>query len=322
MSRDAFKVGLGQGKRRKRRRIPARLRHVGRTSEEADHPCGRLCSSCGFMDRPTLGDGYRVDTRALARRVCPSCGEDAWLDLGQDDVVQALAENEAFIDGDPADDRPANSLGFAAVGGVGVAAATALAYTFYAAGVVAAAAVAAAVALILSVAVGARLLRALRQPQAQALPKRWHLALPSGAGPSFERARATLAGEPVNAPLSGTPCLAYDVAARVDDDPSAPMGSWLLVEQNSAELACEPHRVSPGEAFLEIRSRKRFDVRDANDETRASRFLRERGFESHSVVLYETLVPAHGSVIAHGDGSRVVLELDDRPALPAGAEPS
>ena len=55
-------------------------------------------------------------------------------------------------------------------------------------------------------------------------------------------------------------------------------------------------------------------------EVMVSRFLRERGFESHSVVLYETIVPAHGSAVAHGDGGRVILELDDRPALQAAED--
>ena len=320
MSRDAFKVGLGQGKRRRRPRLPARLRHVGRTSEEAHHPCGRLCSSCGFIDRPRLDDGYRVGAGAGAQGDCPNCGANAWLDLGQDDVVQALAENEAFASSDAAEESTMASAGVAAVGGLGVAAAIALAQTAYVAGFVVVAVVAATVAFILGVTVGTRVYRALRAPQSDALPSRWHLALPSSEGPSFERTRATLSGEPVSAPLSGVPCLAYDVGARVDDDASASLGSWLLIEQNSAELACDEHRVSAGEAFLEIRSRKPFEVRDANDEARVSRFLRERGFESHSVVLYETIVPAHGSAVAHGDGGRVILELDDRPALQAAED--
>ena len=60
-----------------------------------------------------------------------------------------------------------------------------------------------------------------------------------------------------------------------------------------------------------------YEVDGETDQARVSRFLRERGFESHSVVLYETLALPSAAVIACGDGERIVLELDDRPALPA-----
>ncbi|MEM6294746.1 MAG: hypothetical protein AAGA54_25960, partial [Myxococcota bacterium] len=238
MSRDAFKVGLGQGNRKKRPRVPARLRHIGRTSDEAQHPCGRLCSECGFLDRPKLTDGYRADANAPSLHDCPNCGATAWLDLGQDDVVQALAEQDATLVDDLAETRPAVALGGAAVGAVGVGLATALAYTFYGADLLEVAAVLGGLALILGVIVGARLVRGVKSAQTRALPKRWHLALPSGDNPAFDRGPAMLDGDPVIAPLSGTPCLAYDVAARLDDDPSAPPASWLLIEQDHAALTC------------------------------------------------------------------------------------
>ena len=137
---------------------------------------------------------------------------------------------------------------------------------------------------------------------------RWRYALPSPQLPQLEATRVSLQGEPIIAPLTGRPCVAYEVGVRTDDDAQAPLGTWLLIEQGVAPLIAGGTSIPEGKAWLELRSRTRHQPGDPGSVASLRRFLRERGFDRPDLVVFETIVEPDASVRARTRAGRVVLE--------------
>ncbi len=128
-------------------------------------------------------------------------------------------------------------------------------------------------------------------PRVRALPLRWRLALPNPALPSVPEPAQVLPQEDfITAPLSGRPCVAYEIGLREDDDSEGADGTWLLLEQAVGAFRIKGFDVPRGAARVRVGPRTLFDARTAQDCARKQRFLRERGFTGHSVRLFETVL--------------------------------
>ncbi|MBC8073133.1 MAG: hypothetical protein IAG13_32725, partial [Deltaproteobacteria bacterium] len=94
----------------------------------------------------------------------------------------------------------------------------------------------------------------------------------------------------LRAPLSGTPCVAYELAIRTDDAVLAPDPTWLLLEHHNAAFEVAGVRVEPDSVRLEL-PRMRIPV-DADDDPTVGAALSRRGFFTHDtrVVVYEAVL--------------------------------
>ena len=309
MSRDAFKVAVKPRTSARRPRVPARLRHVGRTADvPAQHPCGSLCSACGYLRDPVVDGGYRTAADEERRGSCPACGDDAWVDLRRDDVLLALSENEAFAMEQTVRGWLVQSASVTVLGSAGVFLGVMLAQLFLGTGALLPAGLTTIATVLAGVAIVRRLYELGRPPRPRALPMRWRYALPTPQPPRLDDVPVALHGEPLIAPLSGRPCLAYDIGVRTDEDGEAALGTWLLVEQTTAALAVGDTTIPAGKAWLELRERTRYRPDAPGDAERLQRFLRERGFNPHDLVVFETIVEPHATVWATTREGRVVLE--------------
>lgn len=271
-------------------------------------PCLYLCTDCGRLVDPPATDPNRSLPDA-GPRACPACGETGLADLRHTPTATALCELEQ-------DERRSR------VGVLG----------WLAAAVVSAALVAAAVGLALGavldheghaglraalivgplalIAVPALLpvLRGLRPNQRRDRPRRWRMAGPAH-GRTRRRGRGRVSGdETLRAPLSGRPCLAYEVAVRDDPRRRARLSTWRLVEQRNAALRVDDFTVEPDEAILEPRRSVTYAGSVASFPSRVRNYLRMRGFvETETVHVYETRLEAGApcTLIARGGGSIV-----------------
>lgn len=321
MSRDAFKVAVKPRGITRKPRVPARLRHVGRTADvPADHPCATLCSHCGYLRNPVVEAGYRVAAGDQPRGGCPSCGEDAWLDLRRDDVMLALSENESFALDRSVRKWAMQSASVLVLGSIGLFLGIMLAQLFLGTGALMPAGLTTIATILAAVAIIRRMYELGGPPRPRAMPMRWRWALPSPEPQRFEGEVVHLAGDPLIAPLSGRPCLAYDVAVRSDGDGRAHLGTWHLVEQMTAELQLVSRTIPAGKAWLDVPQRQPFVAESAGDHHRVERFLRERGFAPHDHQVFETVVDPHAVVRATTDAGRVVIEEFELDALPPPRE--
>jgi hypothetical protein len=96
--------------------------------------------------------------------------------------------------------------------------------------------------------------------------------------------------ELLRAPLSGTACVAYELAIRTDDSVLAPDPTWLLLEHHNASCVVGGVRVEPDSLRLEL-PRVRIPV-DADDDPTVGAALSRRGFFTHDtrVVVYEAVL--------------------------------
>ncbi len=250
------------------------------------------------------------------RGSCPSCGDDAWLDLRQDDVVLALCENESFtleqtLRGWVVDLGSLTVLGFA-----GVFLGVMLSQLFLGTGALVPAFLTMIATALAGIAIVRRLFEIGRPPRVRSVPMRWRYALPSPAPPQFDDAPVTSSGERLIAPLSGRSCIGYEVSVRRDDDGRAALGTWLLMEQETAALATPSASIPAGRALLQFDERERFEIASDADQHRVHRFLRERGFAPHGLRVFETIVPPHAVLRARTEGGRVVVQVKPSAALP------
>ncbi|MCB9701516.1 MAG: hypothetical protein H6711_06475 [Myxococcales bacterium] len=283
----------------------------------APFPCFWLCLECGRLHPPEQVAG------ASSPRVCVACRRPALADLRPNGAIVALAR----IDEEDAPARASRghrllsrALGYGIVAG--------------ALGMIAVLVWAIVVAhtldpiyislwlvclMPLLLTAGTILSRRLAGSQAKPLPARWLMSLASGS----RRRGARIQGRPaaaelLRAPLSGRPCVAYEVGARRDRDADdAELGSWLLLEQRSAAFVIGEVSVAADRAALSLRPRAHFAGDDAPDPAARDRFLRERGILStEPIELFETIVAADDEcVLRIGEGAPV-LERARLRALP------
>lgn len=121
------------------------------------------------------------------------------------------------------------------------------------------------------------------------MPRRWSMA-PPPRGKWVRQVTATAHGEPITAPLSGRPCLGYEVALRWDDHGGAPLATWALVEQR---VNLDPATtLQEGAAVHLALPRERLDLTSASASAEVVRYLQTRGldFTDGSLTIYESII--------------------------------
>lgn len=285
---------------------------------DAEFPCDRLCAGCGRLTAPRDMTPYRPGRAGMRPDPCPHCREVGLVDLGPAAAILAL-------EGILARERPGRASSRrriarrAAYAGSAVASWGLLFVFVY--------------ALDLDESPGERtwmvslllcftpfmmllvpgalmavvaLRREWQATTPRSLPARWRFVI-AGAAPGAAPGAAVIAGpllgegQEIIAPISGRPCLAFEVGLREDDDGEAPLGSWLLVEQRSAPLRIGAHTFDADGVRLRLPRRELPWPPDGPDRARAAHFLRARGFvieDGKGLRIFESRLEAGGAVTA------------------------
>lgn len=164
--------------------------------------------------------------------------------------------------------------------------------------------------------------RRMSEPAPTCLPARWSFA-PPPEGPIERIVEGPIdpLGELLQAPLSGRPCVAYELGVRRDRSAGAPLDSWLLLEHRiaPAAVAGEPLEILP---HLRLDREPPIDA-DARDLAPAAvDFLRRRGIvlEGDPLLLFETVVlPGAHVRLEHRDDGTVLAPGTERRALAASS---
>jgi hypothetical protein len=265
--------------------------------------CSVVCASCGYLQlvdepAPLAGDPHRrsellpVPVTRTAR--CPGCDSTSWAETRLEGTAQVLRNVDGVREtalARPGMDRAASVVMVAsATSLLGVIVWLAMRWMDQARiGFV----------MMIGVFVLGLVALALRQakqtfeaPAIAPAPVRWHLPLPPrGALPAAPvSGRATAIGELILAPVTGRPCLAYEVGVRTDRDLTAPLETWLLLEQRSIAFAVGEHRFAPNSMRFML-PRRALDVARL-PAARLARFRTERALSlgDVSIVITEEIV--------------------------------
>jgi hypothetical protein len=262
--------------------------------ERAPFPCCSLCIACGFITPP----GPPPPERAA----CPYCRQYAWVDLASDAAADALTELDAYERPARASSRSRLLRRTAAVLGSGLAGAVVVfvGATWMVAGLLdpfmfGLTVIVAVGTLFL---VGGAISSTFHRTRSKRRPARWSLLARPGFADAPPIRDVTLqpTGELLVAPLTGRPCLAYEVGIRHDGDANGAPGTWLLLEQRSAPVIAGAHVLGPD--ALGFAARRERVQHDAFREDALRRYLRERGLSpADDYQLFEAvLLP--GTVVA------------------------
>lgn len=280
-------------------------------ARDADVPCALLCMIFGRLGDPAPGQPYRENHGSTATGACPHCGQSALADLTSGTTSLALAEalERDRSERSPRADRLARRVATvtAAAVSLGILALVILMLTTFGSGKgrQVASALAAVIAFLLGapgVLLAARAIRRTwRRTTPRSLPARWRLCLPPGgtASRTIEGAVAC-EGALLTAPISGRPCVAFEVGLREDDDADAPLGTWLLLEQRCASLRIGDTDIASDSAYLKLVRRPIAWPQPGPDRDRAAVFMRTRGFvvsEDAKLRMFETVVEVGDPVV-------------------------
>jgi hypothetical protein len=298
----------------RRARVRPRLRSGEGGQDELEYACFFVCGSCGLLADPPATDAFRDEASARPRLpACGHCGAEAWLDLRNVNNAQALRETEERLRHDP----PASvrtRVG-AASGAAGVAAggAAALALQVLFAPALGPLAVVAATtaglaALAARAIAGNSLSRMLltREPVG---PARWRRALPlvDTESPIVDRRSgpARSSAEPLIAPISGRPCLAYEVGVVFDAEGDAYPPMWILREERSRAIEIGGEMLPADGAALDLPLHSVGAQAQAKPEAELATFLRKRGLfhTDGSFEFFEAVLPEGTTcqIVRHAD---------------------
>jgi hypothetical protein len=201
--------------------------------------CFLMCGSCGYLAEPSR------DARAFE---CPACGARSGLDLTHIDVAEELRKADEMSRLHPTPRVAERAQGIATV--IGLAAV--MTFVFYNQDVFTQGTQVNWVGLLATFMIfgggGAamvhklfanRLHRALHEREDKR-PARWRLPLPlvnDRESPIREtRGKVQVEGELLNAPISGRPCVAYELAVLFDVDGDIAKPLWVLEEERCAAI--------------------------------------------------------------------------------------
>jgi hypothetical protein len=274
----------------------------GREIDLAEFECLFLCMDCGHLSEPRSGDPMRFDAQ-VGPRNCARCGAVGLLDLRQTSIVHSLSELEA---------TDVRSSWAARAGKIfGVLGITAASGWLFVAELGFLGVPVAALGVMQLARFGSSLFGDFRSRRSR--PRRWRMPQTStrpGAAPhEGVRGRVDAAGELLRAPLSGRPCVAYEVAVRDDDDPTGPLSSWRLIDQDNAGFQLGEFEVSPGEALLQLERELNGHGIIGGKDPATRRYMRMRGLlDGEEVFIYET-------ILAPGDSCELSRRKADAPVL-------
>jgi hypothetical protein len=143
------------------------------------------------------------------------------------------------------------------------------------------------------------------------MPNRWRLPGGSNTASWFRPTDAVpvLDAEPLRAPLTGRPCVAYEVGVRQTAGPNAPLNQWLSLEQRNAPMRLDGSHHAKDSVRLALARQELTRDEIVLDDAGLARFLRERGFlPSDELVFYET-------VVVEGEDCKIAEEREGGPPL-------
>lgn len=268
-------------------------------------PRTMICAACGYLDTaapadPIPGDPLRraADTPAAHDHTCPGCHNAAWADPRLDATAQRMRGPEPTVIEGESSFATISYAVMKAIVWLVVTAALIFPLDMATRGHV--------ILFVFSVMIAGGIVimgyiqtLPIAGGPSSLGPVRWHLALPppielrgTATGPT--RALSAL----LHAPLTGRPCIAYEVGVRLDHNLVGSFESWLLLEQRSCAFAVGAHTFGADTVRLVFEERALLD-RSTVDAARIAEFLRERAFSlaDTSLVLTETIVEpgAHAS---------------------------
>lgn len=263
-----------------------------------DRPCHWRCCQCGYIEGQRLGSSYRPAGEA-SLEPCPHCGATDWADLRDGAVVETLGDHLDALQST----RRASWRGIWTLVGtlVGLLAAVVTGLGRVHDGSVI---VFPLVALILLMIIRGAVVD-IQRGRRPKVPVRWRLALPPE-----EPERARIQGavtapelELLQAPLSGRPCVAYELGVRSDHDANADLWSWALLEQEVAPIEVDDEPIPADRVWLEL---DRTEREASLDDPAVRDLLRSRGIDPSRPghVVFETIVERSTAVAVteHEDG--------------------
>lgn len=268
-------------------------------------PCHFLCLGCGYMVPQRVG-GYRDAAKAHDPPTdrCPGCGGHDWADLRSEAAMEWLGDGEHRWRRsrwrDFADDPPWPLAVLLLI--------TTLVWVGFVPLALVPKLLATAAAVGVSIALVVRGQHRVRRRLGR--PARWRLALPRGAAAPVAQGpvRAQTAEATLRAPISGRPCLAYELALREDEELAAPARTWLLIEQAAVDLQVGDQRIAGDRVRLEI---PRQMIRGRGEALAG--VLRRRGLSdvARDLVVCETIVrPGEPlQVLEHADGGTTLRRV-------------
>jgi hypothetical protein len=266
-------------------------------------PCALACGTCGQLQWPAsaaAGDPLRRDPEVSPTdaRPCTACGNRGFVDLASKGMARALVDAEMH-------DRAIRSAAVRRVVRGVVLGVVSLGAVWWLRDV----GLLAVSAFGLGVICLARACASLRAAFGRsAMPRRWSTAHPPRAlrpRPRPWLANAVVNGTPMAAPLSGRPCLGYEVAVAWGSGAPRP---WALLEQRVSDLEVDGARLSGRAVGLEL-PRESFEVSASRAPAHVVQYLRARGLELTDDVLaiYESVLEPGASVAVARQGDLFVV---------------
>lgn len=261
--------------------------------------CRFVCASCGYLQLvdehvPLAGDPHRRSEALVVRATntarCPGCDSTSWAETrlaGTAEVLRSVDGIREAALARPGMDRAAAVLMVAAATSLlGIIVWIALRWMDQARiGFVMM--IGMFVVGLVALAVG-QAKQTFTAPAIAPAPVRWHLPLPPrDALPSSSTVGAiAAAGELIIAPLTGRPCIAYEVGVRTDRDLSAALDTWLLLEQRSTAFTVDGRSLAPNSVRF-VLPRRALDITRLPAQ-RVARFRTERALSLGDVALVMT----------------------------------
>lgn len=273
-----------------------------RKPERREFPCAFVCADCGQLSAPvdpTAGHPTRRSADAVTRpeAPCSHCGSRGWIDLANVAMADVLRDTERAHDRKRPHSLVLGPLALSLLGMVGTMMVDSsagrdagLVMGEYAIPLWSLVALA-----VFGITLGVQSWQ--RRKHARKLPHRWSLARGGSSGP--RRGGQVRSPETLHAPLTGRPCVAYELAIHTADEPRAALGRFTLVEQRCADLEVDgaPFR---GRGIRLALRRERVELDPANEAHR--RAMQTRGLEpvGDAFTVYETIVAPHATVEVSG----------------------
>lgn len=251
-------------------------------------PCFHLCLTCGYLAES-------------ADELCPGCGYRRWTDLRNLSAAEALRQMERRDRlAIPADILWKSRLVAGTLGGVGgtLALLGALAGSMspvssFLFGIVAFGAVTFPGSFLAS-----RIWSSARFRRRPAFPSRWRIPLPRGRGKPAQvvSGPATTRADLLRAPVSGRPCLGYELTVLFDAPGDLRPPMWVLEEERNVPFEIDGVRVEANRATFELPKQLVAREDGAVDSQAVAQLLRQRGLFSSEgdYSLHEALLEPGG----------------------------
>ena len=286
-------------------------KHGRNIGEFVGFECYELCMDCGYMVEPTQADPMRSDPFVDRSKRCPACGVQGLADLRHTATADSLCELEGVDKSRSTNQRFGRALGL-------VAGVTTLVGITVLMAVGDGSPTEAALAMAPMTLISLPMLVSLGTgggSQQRSMPRRWRLPM-LGKGLHARprkrtrgRAEARVDGEEwgdlLRAPLSGRPCLAYEVGVRDGADRRrASLDSWRLLEQDNVAFEVGGVSIARGQALLRLPRQLANKGMMMTSDTKTRQFMRMRGLPEAEVLhVYETvLLPGQSVAVGQVDG--------------------